>query len=177
VADTSKTPVRTATKVFVIDRNGNNLNTLDYDWAPYGSTNPPLVRQTSSSYWASTSNALSPPSSDEFTGYWNSSLGFQIITRNSVSNNLIGDSASNYLAYTEFAYDNGLTTANPLQERKWDSTKSPTLPQPLTPSTASVTTHVYNANGQVTQVTDPIGNITTYTYGPVNGYTNFTSVR
>ncbi|MBV9779465.1 MAG: RHS repeat protein, partial [Acidobacteriaceae bacterium] len=181
IAASNGSGAESSISLYTADKNGNQLTAKTYDWAAYSSlsrdgdgvlTSLPtapgsaLLHSTQNSYTIGTSAQAGTGAesvADDANAYWNpASKKFLHLLSRSV---LTGSGANS--AATEFSYD---INANPTQERHWDSTKAATLPASLTGSNAAVTSYVFDGYGNVTQATDPAGNVTKYTYDGNNLY-------
>jgi YD repeat-containing protein len=91
--------------------------------------------------------------SDDSNAYWNpaSPKFLHLLSRSA----LTGSAANG--AITEFSYDGN---ANPTQERRWDSTRGAN----------QLSSFQFDGYGNLTQVTDPAGNVTQYAYDGNNLY-------
>jgi YD repeat-containing protein len=165
----SGSPVLAAVEARTIDQNGNLTEDTLYDWIAYsqlthdsngyltGFSGGSLLRDTTNTYQVSVpaaTNGAGPP--DNANGYWNPvapKLRW-LVKRSVISGTGIG-------AATEYSYDGN---GNRTQERHWDSTKAASLPGSLNASNASITGYTFDSHGNLTDVTDPVGNATHYTY-------------
>ncbi len=153
----------------MIDQNGNLTDDTSYDWIPYsqlthdsnghlnGFSGGTLLRDTANSYQAFTPNATNgagPP--DNSNGYWNPAAPKLrgLMTRSVMTGAGTG-------AMTELSYD---AYGNSIQERHWDSVKAASRPSQLNASNASVTSRIFDGYGNLTQLTDPKGNVTRFSY-------------
>ena len=95
--------------------------------------------------------------SDDSNAYWNpgSPKFLHLLSRS-----VFTGSAAN-AAISEFSYDGN---GNPTHERHWDSTKAAGQPSALNSSNASLTNYQFDGYGNLVQITDPVGNVTQYTY-------------
>jgi YD repeat-containing protein len=168
-AATSGSPASAAVELRTIDKNGNLTVSTDYDWIPYSSlahdgngylsgfSGGSALKAITSSYSVSTPNAGTGTESisDNANAYWNPAAPkLRDLMKRSVT------TGSGIGAATEYSYDGN---GNQTQERHWDSTKAASLPGSLDPSNSSITGYTFDSHGNLTDVTDPVGNATHYT--------------
>ena len=169
---------QTAVTEYRYDRNGNFVQTSDYDWTPSSIQHDALgqvttyaagvmLRQTISSMHVNTPTAtvyqgalavnVNETVSDDGTEYWDASAPTILNLPDSSKINGGGN-----LAITEFYYD---ANGNLTSERRWDSTKGGYV-SPLTRDTASVADRSYvpGGHGALQQITDPRGYLTVFDY-------------
>lgn len=162
------TLVKTATKEFKRDKNGNITQVKEYDWVPYGTapTSADLKRVTNLTYYAATPDASDSTTNDP-DSYDHASAPVLLNARASVE---IGN-GSLTLSRNEFFYDNALTTGNLTQQKNWDSTKG-AYTNPLTAGNSISVTNQYDSYGNRTSAIDPRGFETKFTYGTVGSVTD-----
>ena len=197
VVAVSGQPTQAAVEQRSIDQNGNVTQDTWYDWMPYsqilhdsygrftGFSGTPTVLRTSSMlnipYVPNATNAAGPP--DNSGAYWNPS--------GSVIGSLLRRSVTAGASGTPQAATENAYTADGKgdlkEKRSWDNTLLATLPTNflsptaaniaadiLSRSNASVTTIAYDAsgNGNVTNVQDPNGNSSAFSYSTAASFTN-----
>jgi hypothetical protein len=175
-----------------IDRNGNVLQQMEFDWRTRGALNfnsspyPDLTSsqsvtgpvRTSAAVMLNGTTTLNNPFTPDSNGYWDPSapkLLALVACRSRVG---VGNGT-----VTEFTYD---PKGNLTQQRDWDSTRIPLQPQPscstavpyspvLSSSNAVVKSQTYDGHGNVTDATDGKGYDAHTVYDanslyPVTGY-------
>lgn len=179
IRDASNNFVKTAIKAFTVDKNGNTTTITEYDWVPYPNvprdaygwvTGIPagavVLRVTTNTLARPTPNSTDS-STNSADSYWNYSSPN---LRSAIASTELSN-GSTTLTRQEYVYDNSGTTGNQTQQKVWDSTKG-ALTRPLTSGNSVTTSSQYDANGNVTSMTDARGFQTTITYGSINGFTN-----
>lgn len=172
VTDASGNPTRSAATTYSYDKNGNLLQTTEYDWGTYSNiprdsygriTGPPsdaaVKRVTTASYVVTTQQQAGTGSetvNDDANAYWNPAapVNLQPVARVVVSGSGPG-------AATEYSYNGN---ANVTQVRRWDSTKASSLPSSLNSSNATIQNSSFDVHGNLTSTTDARGVTTSYTY-------------
>ena len=179
IRDVSNNFVKTAIKAFTVDKNGNTTSITEYDWVPYANvprdvggqaTGIPagaVVLRVSTNTLARPTPNSTDTSTNSADSYWNyTSPNLRTAIASAELSN--GSTTS---TREEFFYDNSGTTGNQTQHKVWDSTKG-ALTRPLTSGNSVSTSSQYDANGNVTLMTDARGFNTTISYGSINGFTN-----
>jgi RHS repeat-associated protein len=172
--------VKTAIKDFNYDKNGNVTRVAEYDWVAYGSVprdgggNPTGIpsglrpaRITNNAYYSPTPDA-SDNTTDDPDVY---NKGTSPNLRNAIASIETTSWLGAVSAYTEFFYDDALTTGNLIEQRSWDSTKGAST-SPLTPANSISVTHQYDPYGNRTLTADAKGVQTQFIYDPINGQSN-----
>src|SRR5712671_162780 len=158
IGDASGNPAMTLVTDRMIDKNGNLLQTTEYDWVNYNPSGPETGtvprRTTQWTYLASVPVA----SSTNYSAYeyWNPH--FYPLTPGSprrldaVRRKDIADGSGNRAAVTEFVYDDPFRAGNVISELRWDSVKSASAPAPgaLSTSNSQILTRAYDGYGNVT---------------------------
>jgi RHS repeat-associated protein len=171
--------VKTATKDYTYDKNGNLTQEADYDWVNFGDVprgtsgkptgaipaSAPVKRVTVSSYYSATPSADSAAfDADIYTQY--TAPNFRNALESGEVRSDFSDTTA--LSRTENTYDNPSTTGNLIEQRSWDSTKG-ALVRPLSSGTYVSVSHQYDVYGNPTLSTDANGNLTQLFYEAVNG--------
>lgn len=182
LAEDGQTRLKMSAKKFEYDYNGDLTKTTEYDWFdPVAYTNnqseakyeyleipsgvpgnATVLRVTDNAYYNSPSDSVN-------NKYHKRTLGTTPVVLGKPKSSVIS-LASVAKARSEFYYDSAF---NLTETRLWDSTKG-TVSNPLTTGTNgnSISSFAeYAANGNVTETTDPKGNVTQITYGSVGSYT------
>ena len=170
----------TSIKDYNYDKNGNVTHIAEYDWVNYNTvphdgygvvTGIPagatVKRVTTNSYYNST-----PDASDYLTNNTNeysNALSPQV--RMAIQSSEVADGASSVFSRSEFFYDNASTTANPIQQTSWDSTKGG-YSNPLSSANSISASSQFDAYGNPILKTDARGFQTQFTYSNVGGFTD-----
>ncbi len=177
IPDSLGNPSLTAIKEFSYDKNGNVTQVKEYDWVLYssiprngsgqvtglpGGLTPIRISQTAF-------NNPTPDASDtsnNANGYWNVSA---ITIKNAAASMEVLNSSGVPVSRSEMFYDNPNTTANPIQAKRWDSSKG-AYSNPLNAGNSISTTTQYNQYGMPTLTTDAKGVQTQIIYGTVGSF-------
>lgn len=165
VGNSSGNPALTTVTDKLIDKNGNLIQTKEYDWVAYSptgiETGSTLKRVTDMTYHADV-HAATDTTSNDAKAYWNAhfsplSAG-QSRKLDAVARKVVSGGSSNTVSITEFAYDEPYRRGNLTTEKRWDSKKASSAPSSLNSSNAQIVTREYD---------DPFGNLTDI-YEPSN---------
>jgi uncharacterized protein RhaS with RHS repeats len=163
VGNAAGLPSLTAVTDRMIDKNGNLLQTTEYDWVSYNPGGPETGsgsrRITQFVYHAAVPDAVTNTYSPH--EYWNPHLypltpgGPRRL--NAVRRKEVSDGSGNRAAVVEFTYDNPFGAGNVISEQRWDSVKSATAPAlgTLSPANSQVLTRSYDGYGNVTDFYEP----------------------
>lgn len=157
------TLVKTSTKEFRRDKNGNITQIKEYDWVPFGTapTSANLKRMTTRVYHSTTPDASDSTTNDP-DSYEKTSAPRLL---NALASVELGN-GSQTISRSEFFYDNVLTTGNVTIQKNWDSTKGG-YSNPLGAGNSISISHQYDSFGNRTLTTDARGNSMKYTFGTV----------
>jgi RHS repeat-associated protein len=179
IRNAAGTLVKTATKDYTYDKNGNLTQQADYDWVDYGTTardgagNPTgalpatLKRVSVNTYYNPTPTADSTSSdADIYTQYTANNI------RNALESTELrsGLSETTALSRTEMFYDDAGTTGNLIAKKDWDSTKNG-LTRPLTTNNSISISHQHDSYGNTILTIDPGLTKTQWVYGAIAGVT------
>jgi YD repeat-containing protein len=152
---------------YELDKNGNVLSETVYDSGvsrgaggfPSGS----VLRKTAHTYSFPTpkaSQALAGSScgNDFGNAYWGCNQW--LIYKQARSRTAVTGVSTGPESATEWSYDSPATTANVLEERRWDSTKEAALPASLNASNAEITSFTWSNRGNLLTTTTPDGDKT-----------------
>ena len=163
VGNSAGVPALTKVTERTIDKNGNLLQSVDYDWVGYDSSGPEVgstvKRTTQQIYYAESPDYAS--ASDDPQAYWNVHYSplqaGQSRRLNAVQRKEVRDGSGTIAAVTEFEYDDPYRTGNVTAEKRWDSVKSPGAPGPgaLNSSNAQVLRRSYGASGNIEDIYEP----------------------
>ncbi len=183
VVDASGNLASTSARAYVVDKNGNNLETDEYDWSaastsrqctPSGlmTTIPGTLKRSTLNTWYASTPAATTGYADTTYGYWNQSPATNLRTKKSTT--VCNGAASNlscapgYVAQTQYDYDYGngrLTTGNLTSEQRWDN--APNGTGYVTSTWDYDTNPSYNTcgtpHGNLARVVDP-NSFATHTY-------------
>ena len=137
IPNAAGTLVKTSTKEYRRDKNGNVTQIKEYDW-PYGTapTSAQLKKVTTTTYHAATPDYTDTTTDDTDTYARPGAPAYL----NAVATVEIGNGTQT-LARDEFTYDNATSTGNLTQQRSWDSAKGATvIPHPEIPSSFLINT-------------------------------------
>jgi len=163
IPDASGNPALTSVTDRMIDKNGNLLQTTEYDWVSYNPSGPETgtvpKRITQWTYHASVPDGTSINYSAY--EYWNPH--FYPLTTGSarrldaVQRKEVSDGSGNKAAVTEMAYDDPFRAGNVTSELHWDSVKSASAPAlgALSASNSQVLTRSYDGYGNITDYYEP----------------------
>jgi hypothetical protein len=153
-------PLKMTGRQYKQDKNGNLTELNEHDWESYsGSPTTPtgtLIRTTTKSYYAETAVNVDgqAPTTDDSQAYWSAgsapyrSAVFQVKVRD-------GGSGGTVKAFTEYTYDAALYSANIVEERRWDSVKSSSVPTTAMNATNAAVTWREYSGALLTKVKDP----------------------
>ena len=159
VGSASAGPTLTAVMQRTVDKNGNLIETIDYDWVPVSESGPEtgssINRVRDFYYYAEVPVASS--TSDDPDGYWNPQFDGLPRRVDAVRRMEVRDAAWNIVAVTEFEYDDAYRAGNVTVERRWDNVKAvspPALGQ-LNAANSVVFTRSYDTFGNLEDIFDP----------------------
>ncbi len=160
--DSAGNPAKTAVTENVIDKNGNRLQTTEYDWVNYS---PDSVENgtTAKRVTRFTYFVAAPPAGDQTNdarGYWfphQAPLSAADQRRlNAVKRSEISSDGLNTYAVTEFDYDDFRKAGNVTVERRWKSDSVPASSVPgLSASNAQVLQRAYDPYGNLQDIFPP----------------------
>lgn len=177
--------VKTATKVYTRDKNGNVLKVAEYDWVPYGTPRDAqgvpqgaaLLRETVNEYYNPTTEAsdgaYTPNSYHQET--W-------LKLWNVVKSTEVRSEGGQTEARTEYAYDDPTNTGNLKQVTSWDSHAGGVyrpLTRPLQPDNSVSVKHDFDParKNLLIRTTDARGVKTEFFYDSVNGHDDLYPTR
>ena len=161
VGNSSGAPSKTTVTEYTVDKNGNPLQQIQYDWVDY---NPNGIengvtpkRITHFDYYLVVPEASN--TSNHGNAYWNSTASNPSLRLNAVHRKEISDGAGNNSSVTEFGYDNPFGSGNLTTEARWNnfsdlSTAAPGLGG-LDASNSQVLTRHYDSYGNLRQIDEP----------------------
>ena len=159
VGDASGNPALTSVMDRMIDKNGNLLQTTEYDWVNYNPNGPETGgvprRSTQWRYFASVPDATTLTSSPY--AYWNPHTPGSVRRLDAVQRKEISDGSGNKAAVTEFVYDDAFRAGNVTSELHWDSVKSASAPGlgSLSAADSQVLQRSYDGHGNITDFYEP----------------------
>jgi RHS repeat-associated protein len=169
LGDTNKNPQETKLTVSTVDKNGNTVESDEYDWMPFANVPASLAIPTTSvtelrvSSQTAVNNAGKETSDgteaigDVNAAYWHP--GAPMIGL--IATRKVTSPGGTIAARTDYTYDaNGNRTA----EARWDSSLAATPPAALDSTSASVSRWIYASDGRLTDGYDPNNNHTVWTY-------------
>ena len=143
----------------MIDKNGNLLQTTEYDWVSYNPNGPETGtvprRTTQWTYYASVPEATTINYSAY--EYWNPHTPGSARRLDAVQRKEISDGSGNRAAVTELVYDDPFRAGNVTSELHWDSVKSAAAPGlgSLSAANSQVLTRSYDGYGNITDFYEP----------------------
>jgi len=159
IGDASGNPALTSVMDRMIDKNGNLLQTTEYDWVNYnpnGPENGTVPRRTTQwTYFSGVPDATTI----NFSAYeyWNPHLAGLARRLDAVQRKEILDGSGDRVAVTEFAYDDAFSTGNVTSELHWDNVKSAAAPGlgSLSVANSQVLIRSYDGYGNITDFYEP----------------------
>lgn len=160
--------------VFSHDKNGNLVEKKEYDWISSaqivnGLPTGTVLRTTTNQYSYEIALADAELSDNELkteaNAYWNN---FSIRVKGAATRVTVSGAGNTPAGVTHYTYDNAQTTANVMQEARWDSVLAPELPETLSRSNSIVWDGRSWNQGNLLAETDPDGHRTTYIYGALS---------
>ena len=159
IGDASGNPALTSVTDRMLDKNGNLLQTTEYDWvnySPNGAENGIVPRRTTQwTYFSRVPGATTINSSPY--EYWNPHAPGLARRLDAVQRKEVLDGSGNSAAVTEFLYDDAFSTGNVTSELHWDSVKSAAAPGlgSLSVANSQVLTRSYDGYGNITDFYEP----------------------
>jgi len=159
IGDASGTPALTSVTDRMIDKNGNLLQTTEYDWVNYELNGPETGssprRTTQLKYFATVPNATTLDFSTY--EYWNPHSPGTSRRLDAVQRKEVQDGLGNRAAVTEFVYDDAFGAGNVTSELHWDSVKSADAPElgSLSAANSQVLMRSYDGYGNITDFYEP----------------------
>jgi RHS repeat-associated protein len=146
---------RTTITDYVIDKNGNVLQSIDYGWSttvegPSMENAGPLLRATETAY-----HLPVPAAADTGNGndrYWHPAAPHRL---NAVARRVLRDEAWSVRAITELFYDDPFSKGNVTYQRFWDDTKPGCVASVPLSSSCPLLRRDYDDFGNLTDVYDP----------------------
>jgi RHS repeat-associated protein len=158
VGDASGHPSLTSVTDRMIDKNGNQLQTTEYDWVNYNPNGPESgiipKRVVQWNYYADVPSAGTLDSTSY--EYWNPHIPGSARRLDAVQRKQVSD-GSGIQAITEFVYDDAFGAGNATSELHWDNVKSVSPPSlgSLTAANSQVLTRSYDGYGNITDFYEP----------------------
>ena len=159
IGDASGHPSLTSVVDRMIDKNGNLLQTTEYDWVNYNPGGPETGivprRITQLHYYADVPDATAISSSAN--AYWNPHTPGRARRLDAVQRKEISDGSGVKAAVTEFVYDDAFGAGNITSELHWDSVKSASVPVlgMLSSANSQILTRSYDGYGNITDFFEP----------------------
>ena len=163
VGDMSGAPGLTAVTERVIDKNGNLLQTIEYDWVPYDPSGPEngstVDRITEFTFHAAVSDYKS--GANLAKAYWNPHFSplspGQSRRLDAVRRKEVRDASGAVVAASEFDYDDAFGSGNVTAAKNWDSVKSLSAPGlgALNGANSQVLTRSYDSHGNLSDIYEP----------------------
>ena len=163
IGNAAGTPSLTAVTDRMIDKNGNLLQTTEYDWVSYDPSGPETgstpKRITQFTYNASVPDAVT--NTYNAYEYWNPHFyplaPGEARRLDAVARKEVSDGSGNKAAVTEMVYDDPFRAGNVTSELHWDSVKSASAPGlgGLSTANSQVLTRAYDGYGNVTDFYEP----------------------
>ena len=159
IGDASGHSALTSVTDRMINKNGNLLQTTEYDWVSYNPNGPEtgtVPRRTAQwTYYASVPEATTINYS--VYEYWNPHTPGSARRLDAVQRKEISDGSGNRAAITELVYDEAFSAGNVTSELRWDSVKSAAAPGlgSLSAANSQVLIRSYDGYGNITDFYEP----------------------